>query len=193
MSESQWRGIPGTRIRYCVLHAPSEDARPQGANAEYWHDRVASDIGIDPEEFSIISEQGKAPEAHLAGRSICLSYSTTFGGRACAWSDSGSLGVDVEQRRPYAESESMLEIAGCDDEIRSVGMELGWNQAELLLRNWTAKEAVLKAAGVGLSVDPRSVTLAQMTVAGGSAMLLDRSFTVRWFDERQLLLAVASN
>jgi 4'-phosphopantetheinyl transferase len=56
------------------------------------------------------------------------------------------VGIDLEQIRPR-KTRALLHKAGNSDEWRLVG-EPSW---DVFYRFWTAKEAVLKAAGIGLS------------------------------------------
>ena len=83
---------------------------------------------------------------------VSLSVSHASSHVAVAISESGVVGIDIEDgRRPLSErvARSFLH----PDERKSTVQEGD------LLRVWTRKEAVLKAAGVGLSVTPAEVVV----------------------------------
>jgi phosphopantetheinyl transferase len=74
---------------------------------------------------------------------------------------SGDLGQDIARRILNArETEGLTRLDSRDAPVA-------------LLRAWTEKEAVLKASGLGLSVDPRMVSTAIGTSVGTSTVDLD--------------------
>lgn len=84
----------------------------------------------------------------LPGLPLHASLSRTPGRVAAAVSGAGPVGVDVET----------VERTGFDG-FAAVALAPGERAADLpaRARAWTRKEAVLKAAGTGLRVDPRTV------------------------------------
>ncbi len=73
------------------------------------------------------------------------------------------VGVDVEEIKPLdADDFSLVFTLHEREDIRKAG-----NPAEELIRRWTIKEAVLKAAGTGLLADPLRIDTAGNGVAGG--------------------------
>lgn len=85
-----------------------------------------------------------------------VSLSHTRGGVAVGFCRNGQIGVDIEPRRRHEFAErsrlfcSPLESRRADQAAHA-GM------VDYFARLWTLKEAVLKAAGLGLSYDPRDV------------------------------------
>jgi 4'-phosphopantetheinyl transferase len=71
----------------------------------------------------------------------------------------GPVGVDVE--RAGSADDSLAGVALADGERSAAG-------PDGLLRTWVRKEAVLKAAGVGLGVDPRALRVSD---AAGRALV----------------------
>lgn len=65
------------------------------------------------------------------------------------------VGVDIEQVAPR--SDSFVAAYFAADEMRWVGQALGDEQALMATVTWSAKEAVLKALQIGLTVDTRRV------------------------------------
>jgi len=97
---------------------------------------------------------------------------TRAGGRlALAVTAAGPVGIDLESvalvgRAPLAAA--LLSPSEADALAR-----LGPSGSEAtLVALWTAKEAVLKAAGVGLRVDPRELTVTVGTTAGDADLRL---------------------
>jgi 4'-phosphopantetheinyl transferase len=71
----------------------------------------------------------------------------------------GDVGVDVEFLRPEAAGWALVEQALTKRERRQLDALIASERAESFVRQWTRKEAILKAAGTGLSIDPRTVEL----------------------------------
>jgi 4'-phosphopantetheinyl transferase len=116
---------------------------------------LAPQVGLLPN--AIVFEGGRHEKPQLlnpecAGIDVSLSHSA--GRVACAFMRGGNIGVDIE---------SLAQRAGLDmntlaRRVLSPAELDAWEMApkdgQKLLRVWTRKEAVLKAAAVGLSVEP---------------------------------------
>ncbi len=70
----------------------------------------------------------------------------------------GEIGLDVERVRPVATDELAL-LCLHPTEWEALDGSSGLRGAARFFQLWTAKEALLKAVGVGLSVDPRELAL----------------------------------
>ena len=139
---------------------------PRGASAEA--DRallpsaVAELLGIDPSAVTVLrrcencggDDHGRPVVAGPAHPPVWASLSRAGGLVAVAATSLGPVGIDIESLERVA-------VAGFDDVAFSVGeRESVRSSADPMLRRallWTAKEAVLKARGTGLRVDPREV------------------------------------
>jgi 4'-phosphopantetheinyl transferase len=78
---------------------------------------------------------------------------------AIALSEEGEVGVDVERVRELPDLEALAKrcfSAGEWDRFRQLGSE---ERGRWFFRLWTRKEAVLKAMGTGLLVEPSRVTV----------------------------------
>lgn len=83
----------------------------------------------------------------------------------------GPVGIDVELlTRPLADFGALLRIACTDAERIAIEARPPAEQRQRFLTAWTGKEAVLKALGVGLSVDPRNVAIEEVDEAGHTAV-----------------------
>lgn len=83
---------------------------------------------------------------------------------ACAVSTLGSVGVDIEQQHRNGELADIQAMVLSDDERQQL-QELDDTQTELaMLRWWTIKEAISKADGRGLGIDPKSLCCATLSL-----------------------------
>jgi phosphopantetheinyl transferase len=87
------------------------------------------------------------------GLHCSLAHSAGWGVGAVA---AAPIGIDIERVRPH--SVDLLRLIADDAELAEAG-DGGGDDALLVARIWTLKEAVLKGMGVGLAVPPRQVKL----------------------------------
>lgn len=96
------------------------------------------------------------------------------------------LGVDVEMRRPFNDWRALAAAHFTEAEQSAIASQPADLQADAFLRCWTRKEACLKALGVGLSVEPRSIDVAMgrpehraaPVLAAGHGALTVQSFPI---------------
>ena len=161
--------------------APAEWLRYQGfvsdgRRAAFVLGRIAAKLalGVAPAGWpSVAIESGNGQPPRVAIPDIQVSIS-----HAGEWALAGAgpaqprFGVDVHV--PHARHRAALESCLHPDEVAALEP---WGEAERLARLhvlWSAKEAVLKALGVGLGRDPATVALAdaqpgQFVTDGGRA------------------------
>ncbi|WP_155931750.1 4'-phosphopantetheinyl transferase superfamily protein [Methylopila sp. 73B] len=121
---------------------------------------LSSYCDVAPDRWSFAPGPGGKPR--IAGphdlRSLRFNLSHTDGLLALAVSRDCDVGVDVERLDPLADFEGLAEVAfaPCErDAVRAAATE---QRAARFFRLWTAKEALLKAQGLGLgTVDPRAI------------------------------------
>ena len=154
VDESHLRGQ--RRVRAIELLSPDErerfarDARPERFLAGRMLLReLASEFTARP--LASIAIDARCPdcgEQHgrptITGTELFVSLSHADGLVVAALSDSAPIGVDIERRHASTERLAAIrEITGDDG-----------------VRHWTGVEAVLKADGRGLRVDPRAIHIA---------------------------------
>jgi hypothetical protein len=139
-------------------------------------DRAGRDLGLGA---VTLSAQGR-PELPAGYGDVSIAHADGF--VVCVWSGEGRIGIDVEPHRTLdpAEYEAVLSpgergfIAAAPD------------QSHALLRAWTLKEAIAKAAGPGMS----AATLPDL--AGPRPVAYDgRHWHLRHLDHAGFALALA--
>ncbi len=152
---------PGRRVAAARFGQPLDALRCLASEALLRHAAKAL-LGQEPELDLTVGPFGKPaflrhPEVHFN-----LSHSGPW--LLCALHDA-PVGVDVEQ-----ESSRALAAAPTFMSVEELGRhrQLPPDQTQAdFFRLWTRKESLLKAAGTGLSRDPRAITLAPGGVSSG--------------------------
>ncbi|HEV7523823.1 MAG TPA: 4'-phosphopantetheinyl transferase superfamily protein [Acidimicrobiia bacterium] len=195
--------------RLDALLPPSERDAPVPIRVARATTRVvlAEVLGIDPLAVPISRRcahcghptHGRPTVAGAGGLSYSLSHSGSFAILALADGDA-RVGVDVEQVQPRRrlgalaarvlndeEHADWLAIDDADDQLRS------------FLRAWTAKEAYLKALGIGIATRLRDVpvrvegwTATELRVGGAriASLAIDRTdFGVRYLESPALAMS----
>jgi 4'-phosphopantetheinyl transferase len=151
---------PGERERLSLL-APPHRHRRTCAHAAVRILASAALGGAPPAEVLTRTAESRLKFATAAGpdRRFELSLAHAGGRAAVAFSRCGAVGVDIETLGPLGEPEerrlARFSLASSEfAQWRAVAPEL---RPTLLTRAWTRKEAVLKALGLGLTGDVRSV------------------------------------
>ncbi len=90
-----------------------------------------------------------------------LRFNVSNSGDLCliALSREGELGVDIERLRPMANLDGILNRYFAPEEVQAIDHLPEPEKTNAFFRGWTCKEAVLKAKGVGLSVDPAKIVV----------------------------------
>ncbi len=107
-----------------------------------------------------------------------IEFSVTHGGDllVLAFADSAPIGVDVE---PIGELEDvgadLLDFTLTPTERLRVLEAPAPQRTRSFLQHWTAKEAILKALGTGLDVEPQAVSLPPFPIEGAASVRLPGS------------------
>ena len=101
------------------------------------------------------AEHGK-PFAIVRGIPARVSFNVSHSGKhgLIAVASEGRLGVDVEERTPHRNMETLIETVFTPDEQAELASVPGSDRHRAFFRLWTVKEALVKAEGTGLSLDP---------------------------------------
>jgi phosphopantetheinyl transferase len=162
---------PGERVTLASLREPRA--------TEWTASRVAAKRCLvrllhpppPPDRVEVERDDSGVPWALVGRRRLPLSLSHAPGWAVAAAHARLRVGVDVEPLRalPHAFSRYFLS----PDESSALG---GWGDpATASLAAWTAKEAVLKAIGCGLSIPPRAVRIRSLDADGRVAVAIDRT------------------
>lgn len=112
-----------------------------------------------PSEIAIDVERNRRPWVRFPPdlRPVTVSLSHTLGVVAVALSIENLVGVDVEEIKPEASDSEVARSVFSQREYQEWIRCTGESRSAEFFRLWTLKEAVLKAAGIGLAVNPAEV------------------------------------
>jgi phosphopantetheinyl transferase len=140
------RGIPAVHRRRVLLRAALRAA-------------VAAELGVEPRSVPLGTTPAGRPYVAADGTSLDVSCSASGALGLVAVGRSCRVGVDVERVAPWSpdvldegwlSGSERLALARLPEDARPVAVT----------RSWTQKEAVLKAAGTGLTGDPAATVTA---------------------------------
>ncbi|MCY3590925.1 MAG: 4'-phosphopantetheinyl transferase superfamily protein [Acidobacteriota bacterium] len=145
---------------------------------------LCRDLDCANEELSFgTSEHGK-PFALVGGLPAPVSFNVSHSGRhgLIAIAPRGRIGVDVEDRRARRDMDDDIRLLFAPGEQAGLASAEGDRKAELFYSLWTMKEALVKAAGVGLRIDTTSFEIPPAMSRGATSCLvrLPVGPSVRW-------------
>jgi 4'-phosphopantetheinyl transferase len=124
--------------------------------------RLGHLLGVEPQIVNLIQSPGGRPE--LAGAAtdpaeppLSFNVSHTAGRALIAISQGAVVGCDIERLTPV--DDALLQVIFSDQERAQIAAVRPDGKLRAIFRAWTRKEALLKAAGLGLSTDPVTVDL----------------------------------
>lgn len=115
--------------------------------------------GVAPEDILIRSERNRRPRVlqPASMRTFGVSLSHTAGMVAVGYHNGKDIGVDIEEVDPEVENTRLPRSVLSPREYGRWKALPGPRRPAEFFRIWTVKEALLKAAGVGLLVDPSAI------------------------------------
>lgn len=116
---------------------------------------ICRELGCRNDELSFtVSKFGK-PFAHVGGSPAKISFNVSHGGRhgLIILAQRGRIGVDVEERLVDRDLDGYIRTLFAPGERSELEASKGRDKVELFYRLWTLKEALVKAAGDGLTLD----------------------------------------
>jgi 4'-phosphopantetheinyl transferase len=118
---------------------------------------VARRIGASPQNLVFsYGEHGK-PTLMSPPTFVQFSVSHAAGLAIIGVSDGGLIGVDVESIQTAASLLATSNVAFSDQELKVMEAWIDADKAQRVSAAWTVKEAILKADGRGLSIEPREI------------------------------------
>ena len=130
-------------------------------------------LGRPPERLIFASGTHGKPHLVVDGQPASISFNVSHSGDdgLIAITGSGSLGVDLEQRRPLSDLDGVATRVFGNNERDALSGLAGDDKLAFFHRLWTCKEALIKAKGTGFSYDPiRFEVPAPILEGGRSAM-----------------------
>lgn len=137
---------PADRLRYMTTRAALREV-------------LGGWLGVEPASLRFaVTRRGK-PE--LAGVSRGLSFNVSHAGQHAliAISDARIVGIDVERVDPTLDWQELADIVCTTEERHVLQTGPATLQRERFFRCWTAKEALLKALGVGIAEGLRALVV----------------------------------
>jgi phosphopantetheinyl transferase len=131
---------------------------------------LAAVTGTPVDRLAFVREMSGKPRLTIAGPDVvAFNVSHTDGVSLLVVSNAGlDVGVDVEAAIDLPDAVALAKRTLTDAERAALSDGDRAVAARTLLQRWTEKEAVLKAAGLGLSCDPRSFSLVARSGAFGT-------------------------
>lgn len=158
---------PAPATGHCL--SPSEEARAQRfhdpAHAATWRagrawirQRLATALGSTASDLTITPDPRGRPRIDGAPLGFDANWSHSGPWIALVISRSGPAGVDIEHLRPDLPHRELAPVVCSPGErtaLDSLADEV--TARRHFLRLWTAKEALMKATGLGAALDPASI------------------------------------
>ena len=129
------------------------------------------------------SDHGK-PYVVVQGKPAPISFNVSHSGAhgLIAFAAAGRLGVDVEERSTPRDLDGLIRSVLGPDEQADLALAHGCNKLYLFFNFWTIKEALIKALGLGLSLDMSQFEIPSAMRHGGTTSIFQfpQLPTVRW-------------
>lgn len=117
-------------------------------------------IGMRPSDIALRpSGRGAKPALAASGAAIDFNMSKSEGLGLVAVSASRPIGVDVEKLSRATDIDLVASEQFSDDERATLRRLPATQRAEAFFRGWTAKEALIKLTGEGLSADLKALSI----------------------------------
>ena len=135
--------LPGPRRRFALCRAALRAV-------------LCSLLHCRNEELAFGASRHGKPFAVVGGAESSVGFNVSHSGAygLIAWSVTGRLGVDIEERAARRSLDLLIEEVMGPDEQDELAALQGTAQLEYFYRLWTCKEALIKALGTGLATAP---------------------------------------
>ncbi len=123
-------------------------------------------LGVAPERLVFADGPFGKPEIRFPAASLSFSLSHAGARAMLAVAEEGRVGVDIEARDAAPDAEALASRALAPAEIEELFALPSAEREAFFLSRWTAREALLKAAGIGLSSNPARIRLERDALGG---------------------------
>ena len=134
-------------------------------------EQICSELGCRNDELSFVAAKFGKPFACVSGAPARISFNVSHGGRhgLIILAPRGRIGVDVEERLADRDLDGYIRTLFAPGERSELEASKGRDKVELFYRLWTLKEALVKAAGDGLTLDTCDFEIPLAMIHGESA------------------------
>ncbi len=162
---------PGARRRFVLCRAALRSM-------------ICAELGCDNERLSFGEGEHGKPFALVDATPAQISFNVSHSGNhgLIAVAPGGQLGVDVEEPTTRRDFDRLIEAAFGPDEQTDLKLERARGEFQLFFKLWTVKEALIKALGTGLSLDPATFEAPEEIRRGGTVgtFRFAHAPSVRW-------------
>ena len=132
---------------------------------------LCGQLGCRNEELAFETSHHGKPVAVVGGSAAPVSFNVSHSGNhgLIALAPEGRIGVDVEQRDTRHDPDGPIRTVFAPVERADLAAAHGACKVDLFLTLWTLKEALIKALGVGLSLDLSAFEIPPAMRRGSSA------------------------
>jgi len=122
---------------------------------------LSSYLGITPDKLNIRTNELGKPYTDTSNHRINFNFSRSPVMQVLGISENNPIGVDIEPIRPIDDWQHIAKRCLSTEEIQQFSHLTEQQRDELFWNYWTAKEAILKATGIGLRCEPSTLCLQQ--------------------------------
>jgi 4'-phosphopantetheinyl transferase len=151
--------LSAEEIRRARRFVREEDARRFVAGRAWIRRALGELLGAAPGRIVLAARPFGKPEIREPASSLSFSLAHAGAQALLAVAQGGRVGVDIEARDAAPDAETLAPRALAPRELEEFHARPLEEREPFFLARWTAKEALLKAAGIGLSSDPARITL----------------------------------
>jgi len=135
------------------------DRRRFVAGRAFVRESLGELLGVAPDRIVFGAGPFGKPEMLAPAISLSFSLAHAEGQALLAVASNGRVGVDIEEQHAAPDAQALAVRALAPEELERFRSRPAAERESFFLTHWTAKEALLKAAGVGLSSDPTRIVL----------------------------------
>ena len=134
---------------------------------------LCKEIGCNNEQLTFGEFQHGKPFALVDNAPAPIRFNVSHSGKhgLIAVAPEGRLGVDIEDRTRRRDFDRLIESAFGPNEQAALRLERATGGFELFYKLWTVKEALIKALGTGMSLDPSEFEAPASMLHGASASI----------------------